>query len=188
MVASSSAGVLQLDDAQRQAVDEQHDIRAAGIPALGDGELVDRQPVVGGGVVEVDDMHLRPANASLAVTMLHSHAADEHPVEGSVAGLKARPFRSGELAIGVVQRIYRQAGIQLGKGVAEPSLQHKLPVVVSLGIGRLGCDVRAVGHLPAEARQPIKRGLFDFCFGDGGHFVQSTTPTIARITMTVRTT
>ena len=39
-------GVLQLDDRERQAVDEQHDVRPALVLALDDGELVDRQPVV----------------------------------------------------------------------------------------------------------------------------------------------
>ena len=47
-------GVLEFEQRQRQAVDEQHHVRAAvGLGAglqvdIGDGELVDRQPVVGG--------------------------------------------------------------------------------------------------------------------------------------------
>ncbi len=38
--------VLELDHRQRQAVDEQHDVRPAGVLVLDDGELVDGQPVV----------------------------------------------------------------------------------------------------------------------------------------------
>ena len=41
------AGVFQLDDAERQAVDEDHDVRPAVRLVLDHGELVDRQPVVG---------------------------------------------------------------------------------------------------------------------------------------------
>ena len=40
--------VLELDDAQRQAVDKQHHVGSAGVLILGNGELVDRQPVVVG--------------------------------------------------------------------------------------------------------------------------------------------
>ena len=57
-------GVLQFDDAHGQSVYEQHDVRPAGVPVLGYGELVDGQPVVVGGDIEVDDLHLRPTNAS----------------------------------------------------------------------------------------------------------------------------
>ena len=50
------------------------------------------------------------------------------------------------------------------------------------------CDVRPVHHLPAEARQPAKGDGFDIGFGDGGHFAQSNTPTMARMIMIARTT
>ncbi len=46
--------VLELQDGQRQAVHEQHDLRAPLVLAFHDGELVDRQPVVVGWVVEVE--------------------------------------------------------------------------------------------------------------------------------------
>ena len=47
------ARVLELHNAQRELVDEQHDVRAARALAIGDGELVDGQRVVGFGLVEV---------------------------------------------------------------------------------------------------------------------------------------
>ena len=56
-------GVLQLDDRQRQAVDEQHHVRPARVLVLDDGELVDGQPVVVVRVVEVD----APAPARRAI-------------------------------------------------------------------------------------------------------------------------
>ena len=46
--------ILDLDQTERQAVDEQHDIRPTFVLALDNGELVDRQPVVVGRVLEVD--------------------------------------------------------------------------------------------------------------------------------------
>ena len=45
--------VLEFDDAERQAVDEDDHVGPAVVLVLDDGELVDRQPVVVGGVVEV---------------------------------------------------------------------------------------------------------------------------------------
>ena len=48
------AGVLQLDHAERQAVDEDHHVGPAVRLVLDDRELVHRQPVVGVGIVEVD--------------------------------------------------------------------------------------------------------------------------------------
>ena len=161
--------VLQFDDGQGQTVDKQHDVRPAGVSVLSDGELVDCQPVVVGGVVEVDDLRLRSTDAPLAVPVLHCHAIYEHPVEGTVAGFKGRAFGAGKLAEGVVQRRRRQAGVQLSEGVLHPTLQHHLPIVGALGVGRARSDVRAVGHLPAQGGRPVKGSLFNVGFGDGGH-------------------
>ena len=145
-------GVLQFDDAQRQPVDEHRDVRPAGVPVLGDGELVDSQPVVVGRGLELDDSDLISAHPSIGIPILDRHALDEHPVEGSVAGLQCRPFRAGELAEGIVQRGCWKARIQLGEGVAEPTLQDYLAVVVPLGTGRVRRDVRAVRHTQPRAR------------------------------------
>ena len=81
--------VLQLDDAQWQAVDQQRDVRPAGVSVLGDSELVDgQQVVVGGGIVEVHDPDLVAAHPSPRLPILDRHAVDEHPVKGAVAGLE----------------------------------------------------------------------------------------------------
>ena len=53
--------VLELDQAERKAVDEQHDVRAPLVLSVDDGELVDRQPVVVGGVLVVEDGDLGSA-------------------------------------------------------------------------------------------------------------------------------
>ena len=52
------AGVFQLDHAERQAVDEDHDVRPPVGLVLDHRELVDRQPVIGGGIVEIDQADL----------------------------------------------------------------------------------------------------------------------------------
>ena len=159
--------VLELDDAQGQAVDEQHDVGAAGVLVLRDSELVDRQPVVGGGIVEVDDSRLRPAHRAAVRAVLHGHAVDQHPVEGAVARLERRPLRPRQLAKGVVQRLGGQTGVQLAEGVPQPPLQHDLPVVTTLGARRIRRDVRPVHDLPADIAQPVEGRFLNVGFGDG---------------------
>ena len=159
-------GVLQLYDAQGQAVDEQHDVRPAGIPVLRDCELVDGEEAVVGGVVEVDDADLRPANGAVLRPVLHRHAVDQHPVEGAVAGLQGGSIWVGQPAQGVIKRLGGQAGVQVGEGVSQPALQHNLAVVRSLGVWPVRSDVRAVNCPPAQAFQPPERELLNVGFGE----------------------
>ena len=77
-------------------------------------------------------------------------------MEGAVAGFEGRTLGAGQLTVGVIQGRCGQAGVQPGEGVPQPTLQYHLTVVVALGAGRVWGDVRPVGHLPAEARQPVK--------------------------------
>ena len=53
--AHGHAGLLQLDDHQRQAVDETDQIRPAGVERAGDAELADQQEITRGGILPVDD-------------------------------------------------------------------------------------------------------------------------------------
>ena len=94
--------VLQLDHSKRQAVDEQHHVGAALALVLDDRELVDREPVVVGGIVEVDDANLRPTDGSAVRAVFDRHAVHQHAVEGAVAGFQRRTFGTGQLAEGVV--------------------------------------------------------------------------------------
>ena len=54
--------VLEFDDREWQAVDEDDDVRAARVLVLLNGELVDREPVVRFGFVEVQDTNLPSPN------------------------------------------------------------------------------------------------------------------------------
>ena len=109
--------VLELDDAEWQAVDEQHDIRAAGVLALGDGDLVDREEVVGGGVVIVDDGGLRVLDRVAVGAVPNVHAQDEQAVEGAIARFDGRALGAGQLAEGVVDRVSGQVGIEARESV-----------------------------------------------------------------------
>jgi hypothetical protein len=72
--------VLQLDQHQRQAVDEQQQVGPAAVARPLDGELVDVQPVVGGGVGPVDQAS-EVAAAVAALLLLHRHARHQEAVK-----------------------------------------------------------------------------------------------------------
>ena len=100
MVAFSSAGVLQLDHRQRQAVDEEHDVGPAVVLALDDRELVDGQPVVVGRRVEVDHPRLLSGDRAVRAPVLDRDAVDQHPVKRVVALDEGRRIDARELAEG----------------------------------------------------------------------------------------
>ena len=101
--------------------------------ALGHGELADRQPVVVGGFVEVDDAHLGAANRAFVIPVLHRHAIDKHPVQGAIAGFECGAFGVRQLAKGVVKSILRQIRVEPGKRIAQNRRKHNVRIVFSEG-------------------------------------------------------
>ena len=85
--------VLELDDRQRQAVDEEHDVRPAAVLVLHHGELVDRQPVVGGRVLEVQHPRLGAADRAVGRAVLHRHPVHEQAMHRAVARRQLRTLR-----------------------------------------------------------------------------------------------
>src|SRR5665647_873517 len=68
--------VLELDDSERQPVDEDDHIGPLVDLALDHGELVDGEPVVGVDVVEVDEPGLVAGNRAVGPRVLHVDAND----------------------------------------------------------------------------------------------------------------
>ena len=103
--------VLDLDDREGQAVDEQDDVGPAGaVAVLGDGELIDGEEVVVGGGFEVDDVGLGAADRA-AGPVLDGDSRDEHSVEGAIAGLEGGAIGTCQPAEGVIERAGRQVGV-----------------------------------------------------------------------------
>ena len=161
--------VLELNQPERQPVDEQHHVRAPLVLVLDHGDLVRRKPVVALRVVEIDDAHLRAPDVAVVRAVLHRHAVHDHAVEGAVAGLDRRPFRLHELAVGVVQRICRQVRVQPFQRPAQARFQHDSAVVGPLGPWRLGSDVGAVGDAPAGACKPVEGRVLHVAFCEVSH-------------------
>ena len=72
------AGVLQFDHAQRQAVDEHHDVGPAVVPGLDHRELVDHQPVVVVRVVVVDQPHAVARDGAVPAPVLDLDPIPQH--------------------------------------------------------------------------------------------------------------
>ena len=85
--------------------------------ALGDGHLVDREGVVGGGVAVVDHGGLVAADRASGGPVLDVHALDEHAVEGAVASLEGRALGPGQLVVGAVERFGGQVRVESREGV-----------------------------------------------------------------------
>ena len=85
--------VFQLYDAERQPIDEDHDVGAAALLPLDDGELIDCQPVVVLGLLEIDDLRLGAGDRPVRPRVFDIDAVDEHAVHRAVApaGSALRP-------------------------------------------------------------------------------------------------
>ena len=77
--------VLELHNRQWQAVNEEHDVRPAAVLVFRHGELVDRQPVVCVGVVEVQHPRLGAADLAVGRAVLHCHPVHEQAMHRAVA-------------------------------------------------------------------------------------------------------
>ena len=96
--------VFQLDDAERQPVDEDHDVGAAALLPFDDGELIDRQPVVLLGPVEIDDLRLGAGNRPVRSGVFDIDAVDQHAMQRAVAGEQVRRLDPQQFAVGVEDR------------------------------------------------------------------------------------
>jgi hypothetical protein len=167
-------GVLEFEEHKRQAVHEQHHVRTAGVLGLGNRELVDREPVVGVGLAEVEDPHLSSGNRAVRAAILHGDPIHQVTMEGAVARFQGWAFGTGELAEGVVQRLGGEIRVEGGERLAQAVFQHHLPVALPLGGQLARCDVGAVFDRVAEAFEPGEGGIFDGAFGEWPRHVAAT--------------
>ena len=142
-------------------------VRPARVPVLGDGELVDRKPVVPGGVSKSITRTTSPAHRSPGLPVLDLHPVHHHPVKGPVPRLHRSPLRPRQLAVRH-HPAHRpgQVGIQRpAPGVPQPPPQHHLPIVGESSRSappacRARCPVR--GPPPSRGRaasrgRPVRR-------------------------------
>ena len=76
--------VFKLDQAQRQPVDEHHNIRPTIMLRLNDGELIHRQPIIVHSVREIQQPHMIARDTAISARVFHRHAITQHAVKGAV--------------------------------------------------------------------------------------------------------
>ena len=160
--------VLELDDGERQAVHEQHDVGATLVVVLDHRELVDREPVVVGRPLEVEHPHRCSPDRAAAGAVLHRHPGHGHAVEGAVAGFQGRPFGACQLAEGVVQGLGGQVRVEAGEGPPHHGRKERVRVALPERV-RPGRHVRPPDHVVAERPEPVERRLLHHRLGHGGH-------------------
>ena len=77
---------LQLNDSERQPVNEDDDVRPAIVLAFNDGELVHRQPVVRVGIIEVDQPDVIARDASIIAAILDRNTVAQHAMKRAIVG------------------------------------------------------------------------------------------------------
>ena len=75
------------------------------MPVFRDGELIDRHPVVGFHIVEVDYLRLHPTDRTVVGPVFDCHAVHQYSVESAVARFEGCALWEGQLAEGVVEGI-----------------------------------------------------------------------------------
>ena len=159
---------LQLDEDQRQAVDEAHQIRATVVVRHAHAlnlQLAHGQEAVVRDVAEVD--HLRPRVARLAggIAPLHRHATADEAVELAVVlDERAGEIDARQLLDGLLAGRFRDVRVQPRERRAQVAHQHDVPLgrATERAVRPEGLRVVGVDTLPAEHLfQMLGEGLLD---------------------------
>ncbi len=136
---------------------------------LGDGKLIDRQPVVAVGIVKVNDACLRAGDGSIGAAIFHRDALGEHAMESAVAGFECCTGRISYAAEGILESVGGQVGVEARKGIPQTLCEYNFAVVGALGEQCFRRDVWPVRDAPVQAFEPGEGGVFDDGFGQTYH-------------------
>ena len=126
--ARGHAGLLQLDDHQRQAVDEADQIRPAGVKRAGDAELADQQEIIIRRLLPINDAQpFRFLPAALTVRHGHLDAILEQQIHFPIRRFQAHGRTvAGQFIHGGGDGLGRQRGIHPLQRRPQPEHQHHL--------------------------------------------------------------
>jgi hypothetical protein len=118
--------------------------------------LIDRQPIVVLGLVEIDDLRLGAGNRAIRPGVFDIDAVDEHAMQRAVADERVRPFHQQHLAVSIEDRGRRQAWVQPGQRTMQPVLQDRVVVswVAALAAIDPERDIRSMPDGIAQGLQP----------------------------------
>ena len=120
--------------------------------------LVDRQPVVGVHIVEIDQPGDIAGNAAVLSRDLDRHSLDQVAVQTAVFLNERGRLGLFDLAQDLVERFGGQVRVEAIECVAEAGGQQYLVVAEALGCGAFRGDVGAVPRGVAEGGQPFEGG------------------------------
>ena len=163
------AGVLQLDDGEREAIDEDDDIGPPVGVILDHRELVDYEPVVSVRVVEVDQPRLLAADGAIRPPHLDRHALDEVAMQPPVLGGQRRRLRISDFGEYVSASFKCEVRVQPLYRRAQTVDQEHIAVVCALRRPSVGADLNAVDRRVAEFREPSEGGLLNVAFSKTRH-------------------
>ena len=163
-----AGGVLEFENCERQAIDEDDDVGAPFPSGLDDGELPAGEPAVVRGGVEVENADARAAHVSAAVAIRDRDAIDDHAVGGAVARFERGAFGAQQFARGVFQGGGGQAWVEFPEGCAKVRFENGIGVA---GAPAAGARVGGARGFVAEPGEPLEGGFIHLGFGEGGHCV-----------------
>ncbi len=156
--------VLQLQQHQRQAVDEQNDVRTAGMLRPLNAELVDGQPLVGPHIGPVDQAH--EVTTRLAILLvLHRHPADQQPMEQAIGGKLNWQAEIDHLLECILTRRQGQQRVEPCDGRAQAHGQDHIAIALTLGVVAVVGDVRPIEVRITLLTEPAEGFLFQLVFG-----------------------
>ena len=156
--------VLQLDEGQRQAVDEQDDVWATSMVRAFDGELVDGPELVARRFSPIDQAY-EVADRFAVLLVLHRHAPHQQLVESAVGRQQGWNAKVQYPLQGVFTGTGGNVGVQALDGFAQAKRQHHLAIVGTLGVGAIVGDVVAGVDRIAQLGEPAQGFLFELVFG-----------------------
>ena len=130
--------IFQFNDAQRQAVDENHHVRAPVVLAFDHRELVHHKPVVVVRVGKINQPDDFRADAAVLAAALDGDAVHQQPMKGAVAGDEGRMLREGDFAEGFVQRFGGSLGFSFRNAARNRSSRTTSPNDLRSALGSPG--------------------------------------------------
>lgn len=153
--------VLQLDQAQRQPVDENHDVRPPVVLPLDHCELLQRQPVVRTHLAEIRQPHMVTRDAAIQARVFHRHAIAQHPMKCAIGLRQRRRAHAQHLAQSLLPRVLGNGRVQSPDCRAQAPHQHHVAKRSPLRRRFARRKLRAVPDRITQLAEPFKGGVFD---------------------------
>ncbi len=126
------------------------------MPAFDHGKLVDREPVVGGRVGTIDELHVVAGDRAVRPLVLDRDAVSQHPMESTVVPQQRSRIRPPNLKEGLLPRLLGDLRVELPDRLAQPPLEHDVAKGHPLRRRLARSDVRAMRNCIAKLPEPTE--------------------------------